>query len=113
MRQRKLPSSVFVSSFYFLLFALPVMIVFLPAIQAWPAMTQVSLHEQGMARLKAAGRLEGTESRLGYVRHLDDFPAVQITNRWDDFGASFMADKVYVVQTSQTEIGRASCREIE
>jgi len=45
-------------------------------------------NEQGMARIKAAGRLEATESRLGYVRYLDDFPAVQITNRWDDVGAS-------------------------
>ena len=59
-----------------------------------------------MARLKAAGRLEATKSRLGYVRYLDDFPAVQITNRWDDVGASFMADKIYVVQTSQTVIQR-------
>ncbi len=63
-------------------------------------------NEQGMARLKAGGRLEATESRLGYVRYLEDFPAVQITNRWDDVGASFMADKIYVVQTSQTVIQR-------
>ena len=63
-------------------------------------------NEQGMARLKAAGRLEATTSRLGYVRYLDDFPAVQISNRWEDVGASFMADKIYVVQTSQTVIQR-------
>jgi len=60
-----------------------------------------------MARLKAAGRLEATSSRLGYIRYLDDFPAVQINNRWDDVGASFMADKIYVVQTSQSVIQRA------
>ena len=63
-------------------------------------------NEQGMARLKAGGRLEATASRLGYVRYLDDFPAVQISNRWEDVGASFMADKIYVVQTSQTVIQR-------
>jgi len=63
-------------------------------------------NEQGMSRLKAASRLEATTSRLGYVRYLDDFPAVQISNRWDDVGASFMADKIYVVQTSQTVIQR-------
>ncbi len=63
-------------------------------------------NEQGMARLKAAGRLEATASRLGYVRYLEDFPAVQISNRWEDVGASFMADKMYVVQTSQTVIQR-------
>jgi adenine-specific DNA-methyltransferase len=64
-------------------------------------------NEQGMARLKAAGRLEATTSRLGYVRYLEDFPAVQINNRWDDVGASFMADKIYVVQTTQSVIQRA------
>ena len=63
-------------------------------------------NEQGMDRLKSAGRLEATEKRLGYVRYLDDFPAVQITNRWEDVAASFMADKIYVVQTSQTVIQR-------
>ena len=63
-------------------------------------------NQRGMERLKSAGRLEATQSRLGYVRYLDDFPAVQITNRWDDVGASFMADKVYVVQTSQTVVQR-------
>ena len=63
-------------------------------------------NEAGMSRLKSAGRLETTKRRVGYVRFLEDFPAVQITNRWDDVGASFMADKVYVVQTSQTVIQR-------
>ena len=46
-------------------------------------------NEQGMARLKSAGRLESTRNRLGYVRYLDDFPAVQINKplgrRWRQF----------------------------
>ncbi|PAT30763.1 site-specific DNA-methyltransferase [Vandammella animalimorsus] len=63
-------------------------------------------NEEGMSRLKIAGRLEATASRIGYVRYLDDFPAVQINNRWDDVGASFMSDKIYVVQTSQSVIQR-------
>jgi adenine-specific DNA-methyltransferase len=63
-------------------------------------------NEKGMLRLKAAGRLEATEKRLGYVRYLEDFPAVQINNRWEDVSASFMADKTYVVQTSPTVIQR-------
>jgi adenine-specific DNA-methyltransferase len=63
-------------------------------------------NQRGMNRLKAGGRLEATASRLGYVRYLEDFPAVQISNRWDDVGASFMADKIYVVQTSQTVVQR-------
>ena len=72
-----------------------------------PALTvRWKTNEFGMQRLKLAGRLEATASRLGYVRYLEDFPAVQITNRWDDVGASFMANKVYVVQTSQTVVQR-------
>jgi adenine-specific DNA-methyltransferase len=63
-------------------------------------------NETGMRRLKAAGRLEATEKRLGYVRYLHDFPAVQINNRWEDVAASFMADKTYVVQTSPTVVQR-------
>ena len=63
-------------------------------------------NEVGMSRLKRAGRLEGTSARLGYVRYLEDFPVVQINNRWQDVAASFMADKVYVVQTSPTVIQR-------
>ena len=63
-------------------------------------------NEQGMDRLKHSNRLEATKNRLGYVRYLNDFPAVRITNRWDDVGASFMADKTYVVQTSQTVVQR-------
>jgi adenine-specific DNA-methyltransferase len=63
-------------------------------------------NQQGMARLKAGGRLEATAKRLGYVRYLEDFPAVQMNNRWEDVAASFMADKIYVVQTSPTVIQR-------
>jgi adenine-specific DNA-methyltransferase len=72
-----------------------------------PAMTvRWKTNEVGMMRLKRAGRLEATASRVGYVRYLEDFPAVQVNNRWEDVSASFMADKVYVVQTSQTVIQR-------
>ena len=67
-------------------------------------------NEVGMSRLKCAGRLEGTSARLGYVRYLEDFPVVQINNRWQDVAASFMADKVYVVQTSPTVIQRCLLR---
>ena len=63
-------------------------------------------NESGMARLARAGRLEATAARLGYVRYLDDFPVVQVNNRWQDVAASFMAGKFYVVQTSPTVIQR-------
>lgn len=56
-------------------------------------------NEDGMRRLGFASRLEGTSSRLGYIRYLSDFPVFPITNVWSDVGASFMADKYYVVQT--------------
>lgn len=63
-------------------------------------------NEDGMKRLKKAGRLEATDKRLGYVRYLDDFPVFQVTGRWEDVSSSFMSDKVYVVQTSQSVIQR-------
>ncbi len=63
-------------------------------------------NQKGMSRLRAATRLESTRQRVGYVRLLADFPALKVTNRWDDVGASFMANKTYVVQTSQTVIQR-------
>ncbi|BDI03189.1 site-specific DNA-methyltransferase [Sphaerotilus microaerophilus] len=63
-------------------------------------------NEQGMSRLQAAGRLEATDSRVGYVRFFDDFPLYPLDNNWSDVGASFMADKLYVVQTSPKIIQR-------
>jgi adenine-specific DNA-methyltransferase len=62
--------------------------------------------EAGMANLIRAHRVEATSSRLGYVRYLDDFPAVRYTNVWQDTVSSFMADKVYVVQTNTKVIER-------
>jgi len=53
----------------------------------------------GLERLAAAQRLEATSARLGYVRFLDDFPAIPMANLWTDTVSSFMPDKVYVVQT--------------
>ena len=65
-------------------------------------------NEVGMSRLRRAGRLEATIARLGYVRYLNDFPVVQVNNRWQDVAASFMSGKVYVVQTSPTVIQRCT-----
>ncbi len=63
-------------------------------------------NESGMKGLMAAGRLEGTSNRLGYVRYFDDFPVYPLHNNWSDVGASFMADKLYVVQTSLKVVQR-------
>ena len=64
-------------------------------------------YPEGIKRLAEAGRLDVSEKgRLGYIRYFDDFPFYAYTNNWDDTGSSFMADKVYVVQTSKKVIER-------
>jgi adenine-specific DNA-methyltransferase len=60
----------------------------------------------GMATLIAARRVDSTANRLGYVRYLDDFPAMPLGDIWTDVGSSFMADKVYVVQTNTKIVER-------
>lgn len=63
-------------------------------------------NQEGMGRLLSARRVEATINRLGYVRYLDDFPAIKLTNLWTDTVSSFMTDKVYVVQTNTKVIER-------
>jgi adenine-specific DNA-methyltransferase len=63
-------------------------------------------NREGVARLRLAHRLEATIDRIGYVRYLDDFPALKLGNVWLDTVSSFMADKVYVVQTNTKVIER-------
>jgi len=71
-----------------------------------PITSRWKTNQQGMEALKQAGRLEGTKSRLGYVRFLDDFPVFALNNIWSDVAASFMADKFYAVQTAAKVIQR-------
>jgi adenine-specific DNA-methyltransferase len=61
---------------------------------------------EGMDRLIAARRVGATDRRIGYVRFLDDFPAMRYTNMWTDTVSSFMSDKVYVVQTNTKVVER-------
>ena len=61
---------------------------------------------EGMRRLKKARRLISAASNLSYVRYIDDFPAIPMTNFWADTASSFMAGKVYVVQTNARVIER-------
>jgi adenine-specific DNA-methyltransferase len=61
---------------------------------------------QGLERLVKANRIEATSSRIGYVRFLNDYLALPMSNIWSDTSSSFMADKVYVVQTSTKVIQR-------
>ena len=60
----------------------------------------------GMAKLLKAARVDATEERLGYVRYLDDFAGIRLGNVWTDAVSSFMADKLYVVQTNVRVIQR-------
>ncbi len=63
--------------------------------------------EAGMARLKNAMRLEATEGGLYYLRLLEDFPVIGMSNIWSDTGvAGFASDKKYVVETSTKVIER-------
>lgn len=61
---------------------------------------------EGMQKLLAARRVDSTAKRLGYVRYLDDFPAMRFTNMWTDTVSSFMPDKIYVVQTNTKVVDR-------
>ena len=66
-------------------------------------------NEDGMARLVLAGRVMATGGRnVAYVRYLDDFPAMPLTNVWTDtLGQNqFGGDKVYVVQTALPVVQR-------
>src|SRR2546427_11763349 len=59
---------------------------------------------EGLDRLTKARRIQRAGQTLRYVRYLDDFPAYEITNVWDDVAGA--AGKIYVVQTSASVIER-------
>ncbi len=64
-------------------------------------------NEQGMRRLKAAGRLSSTANGLYYIRYFDDFLAMAEDNVWSDTGvAGFTSEKRYVVETSEKVVQR-------
>jgi len=72
----------------------------------YPTSGEWKTHREGIEKLKRASRLEATAERIGYVRYLEDFPALKIGNIWTDTASSFMADKLYVVQTNPRIIER-------
>ncbi|MGE0453288.1 MAG: site-specific DNA-methyltransferase [Vicinamibacteria bacterium] len=55
---------------------------------------------EGLDRLVRQRRIMKAGRTIRYVRYLDDFPAYEITNVWDDVAGA--PDKVYVVQTSSS-----------
>ncbi len=58
----------------------------------------------GLDRLVNARRIVKAGRTIRYVRYLDDFPAYEVTNVWNDVAGA--ADKIYVVQTSPAVIQR-------
>ena len=56
-------------------------------------------NESGLNKLALAGRLIRAGNVLRYKRYFDDFAAYPLTANWQDT-MTFMADKMYVVQTS-------------
>jgi adenine-specific DNA-methyltransferase len=60
--------------------------------------------EIGMQRLIAAGRVEAGPKTIRFKRLIDDFPAYQIVNIWNDVAGA--AGKIYVVQTSPKVVER-------
>ncbi|MDR4470410.1 MAG: site-specific DNA-methyltransferase [Nitrospira sp.] len=74
---------------------------YLPSMQArWKT------NEEGIENLQKSNRLEASGNRVGYVRYLEDFPFFPLSDYWDDVMPSYMADKTYVVQTSEKVISR-------
>jgi len=61
---------------------------------------------QGMERLKDAGRLGIQGNSLSYIRYLEDFPALPLSNLWNDTQSGSGMEKVYVVQTNAKVIQR-------
>lgn len=63
--------------------------------------------EIGMSRLVRSARVQQRGKMLAYVRYLDDFPVMQISNQWDDVKFSSRSEeKTYVVQSSEKIVQR-------
>ncbi len=61
----------------------------------------------GLRRLLKANRLWRATAKLRYVRYVEDFPAIPVTNVWDDTVSSgYRDEKLYVVQTVEKAIER-------
>jgi len=64
-------------------------------------------NHQGLTRLGRAERLFQATDKLRYVRRVEDFPAMPVTNVWSDTGSSGYRDPtIYVVQTTDKVIAR-------
>jgi adenine-specific DNA-methyltransferase len=62
---------------------------------------------RGLARLARAGRIHRAKNSVQYVRKLDDFAVIQVSQLWSDTGTgNFTDEKLYVVQTGIKTIQR-------
>ena len=59
---------------------------------------------EGLNRLATMRRIQKAGKTIRYVRYLDDFPAYELTNVWDDVAGA--PDKLYVVQVSTSVVAR-------
>lgn len=63
--------------------------------------------EAGLTRLAKAGRIWAASNSIQYIRMLDDFDAIPISNVWTDTQTgNFTEDKIYVVQTAEKVVER-------
>jgi adenine-specific DNA-methyltransferase len=69
-----------------------------------PTAGEWKTHRPGIKRLIAARRIDRAGSTLRYVRYLDDFPAIPLTNVWMDLGGA--PEPIYVVQTNPRIVER-------
>lgn len=74
---------------------------FLPGAGGWKT------NRRGLDRLAKSDRLMARDKSVSYVRFLDDFPAVRVTDLWSDVRWGFDAsEKRYVVETNPRVIQR-------
>jgi len=73
-----------------------------------PGKRTFATDKQGLERLARGGRIFPTAAKsVQYVRYLDDYSAMPLSNIWNDTGTgSFTDQKVYVVQTASKVIQR-------
>jgi adenine-specific DNA-methyltransferase len=62
---------------------------------------------EGLKRLAKSDRIWKAKNSIQYVRYLEDFDAIPVSNVWSDTQTgNFTEDKVYVVQTAQKVVQR-------
>ncbi len=61
---------------------------------------------EGVRRLRECGRLVAMGKTIRFVRYLDDFPCMPLSNIWIDATSGSATERVYVVQTNPKVVGR-------